>query len=489
MAFKRDWSFLDKITMGSVGTKRVIEILNAEGHQIIELERYCTSNKIWSTKIKRLRIPDLLCLRCGKRIESRAKSKLGIIMSDSKNNLDRRWYSGLRKSDLVAFVQCHRNVEGLWEASRTINLFSVGDMLSKESLTKLSAPKSVYEGAERDREWKCYIPGYDFKVVAIEKGKDGTRIKFMTPTGKRHSRVIASDHYVYVNEGDNFLGKEKIVSGIVPSTYDCHCTGEQYDFIKDLKSEENETKYTAIKALGFLPPNNLAIHERQCITKKAEMDARIKLEAFATLIKLGIDLWDDMYSFVFSSTSEEIKMEYVLILGELNLEGATTKLIEVINNSSNNPEVRAAAVWSLPNDTCTLLAILNQCFSSEEILANHAIAKIEKYFSPEMTPNLLSLFGEDEHNNAICSHILAMAQAVNKKAIVKHYIAERQIKLRNWILFSIGISGRNGYEESINMLDIDAKDTLNKLALLWDCHDNFMSKEQQEGIEFIKRQK
>ena len=38
MAFKRDWSFLDKITMGSVGTKRVIEILNAEGHQIIELE-------------------------------------------------------------------------------------------------------------------------------------------------------------------------------------------------------------------------------------------------------------------------------------------------------------------------------------------------------------------------------------------------------------------------------------------------------------------
>ena len=72
MAFKRDWSFLDKITMGSVGTKRVIEILNAEGHQIIELERYCTSNKIWSTKIKRLRIPDLLCLRCGKRIESRA---------------------------------------------------------------------------------------------------------------------------------------------------------------------------------------------------------------------------------------------------------------------------------------------------------------------------------------------------------------------------------------------------------------------------------
>lgn len=120
MAFKRDWSFLEKITMGATGTKRVIEVLNNEGYQVIELERYCTSNKIWSTKIKRLRIPDLLCLHCGKRIESRAKSKLGIIMSDSKNNINRRWFSGLRDSDLVAFVQCHKDVEGLWVASETI---------------------------------------------------------------------------------------------------------------------------------------------------------------------------------------------------------------------------------------------------------------------------------------------------------------------------------------------------------------------------------
>lgn len=59
MAFKEDWSFLDKITMGAVGTESVITQLNAYGHQVIELERYCTSNKIWATKIKRLRIPDL----------------------------------------------------------------------------------------------------------------------------------------------------------------------------------------------------------------------------------------------------------------------------------------------------------------------------------------------------------------------------------------------------------------------------------------------
>ena len=46
MGFKEDWSFLDKISMGAVGTEKVIELLNTNGHNVIELERYCTSNKI-----------------------------------------------------------------------------------------------------------------------------------------------------------------------------------------------------------------------------------------------------------------------------------------------------------------------------------------------------------------------------------------------------------------------------------------------------------
>ena len=32
-----------------------------------KLERYSRSNKIWSTKVKRLRLPDLLCVRTGLR--------------------------------------------------------------------------------------------------------------------------------------------------------------------------------------------------------------------------------------------------------------------------------------------------------------------------------------------------------------------------------------------------------------------------------------
>ena len=106
MGFKTDREFLRNVSIGALGTRKVAGILNQGGFQIIELERYCTSNKIWATKIKRLRVPDLLCLRTGIRIECRAKSKLEVTMSHAVNNPDRAWDRGLRDDDLVAFIQC-----------------------------------------------------------------------------------------------------------------------------------------------------------------------------------------------------------------------------------------------------------------------------------------------------------------------------------------------------------------------------------------------
>ena len=73
MALKTMDSFLRYVTMGALATKQAWELLEERGYQIIELERYASSNKIWQTKIKRLRLPDLLCVKTGIRFEVRAK--------------------------------------------------------------------------------------------------------------------------------------------------------------------------------------------------------------------------------------------------------------------------------------------------------------------------------------------------------------------------------------------------------------------------------
>ena len=127
MGFKSDREFLRNVSIGAIGTQKISTILRAGGFQVIELERYCSSNKIWATKIKRLRVPDLLCLKSGIRIECRAKADLKITMSHSVNNPDRVWDKGLRETDIVAFIKVWPDDDS-WVASERLALFRVGDM-------------------------------------------------------------------------------------------------------------------------------------------------------------------------------------------------------------------------------------------------------------------------------------------------------------------------------------------------------------------------
>ena len=84
-AFKSDVSFLEKISMGAVGTHRAFEHLRDQGHNPLELERGSMSFKIWKNiKIKRIRVPNILCIACGRRVKSRAKTTFEISMSQMR---------------------------------------------------------------------------------------------------------------------------------------------------------------------------------------------------------------------------------------------------------------------------------------------------------------------------------------------------------------------------------------------------------------------
>src|ERR1700735_824579 len=93
--------------MGAVATDAVQNDRHHYGHAAIELERYAMANKVWQTKVKRLRLPDLVCSRCGLRIESRGKSQLGISLSHSPSGAEGRTWDGggIRDSDLFAFLR------------------------------------------------------------------------------------------------------------------------------------------------------------------------------------------------------------------------------------------------------------------------------------------------------------------------------------------------------------------------------------------------
>ncbi len=157
-SFKSDESFLEKLAIGATGTTYVHQDLTSQGHQPVELERGSMGYKIWKgIKIKRVRVPDLLCVRCGHRVESRAKQTLRIAMSHSTGESGRAWDYELWDEDRVALVVCTRTGDRpiVWAAAPPVQYILVGALRTARKLdhVRLSGRKGVQEGSEVQIEW------------------------------------------------------------------------------------------------------------------------------------------------------------------------------------------------------------------------------------------------------------------------------------------------------------------------------------------------
>ena len=119
LSFKPDSSFFRKIVIGAVGARAVCENLAQYGHQLVELERGSTNSKLWKdVKRKRVRIPDLVCVHCGTRVECRAKTEAELTMSHSPTDAERAWDFGMVDADWIAFPVCQSTKEVDWTSGK-----------------------------------------------------------------------------------------------------------------------------------------------------------------------------------------------------------------------------------------------------------------------------------------------------------------------------------------------------------------------------------
>jgi hypothetical protein len=63
----------------------------------------------------------LVCVRCGQRAESRAKTNAELAMSHSATDEARAWDFGMIDSDLIGFPICQAVEEQYWSAGRLNN--------------------------------------------------------------------------------------------------------------------------------------------------------------------------------------------------------------------------------------------------------------------------------------------------------------------------------------------------------------------------------
>jgi HEAT repeats len=349
-SFKTDESFLEKIAMGAKATQRTFADLVRQGHKPIELERGSMSFKIWKAiKIKRVRVPDILCLRCGRRVESRGKQKLQITMSHSTSNVDRGWDAGLVDHDAIALVACERTGTGPldWLADDLVQYLPVGPLREafRSGLVKQERPKGAGEGFEVRVTWPAAVAVAGGIVVRVDDrsivyghGEGQTKRMQLNREPRLTSRV---------NVGEP-VRAHQIIASVVPVSALFPCSGgaDLRGYLELMRSSALSDRYTASKALRWFADESATTALLDKLQDERE-HVYVRLEAAAGLLGRSRPEGQQFFAATLRDDYLERRLEAVIVLGEIGTPAAVGLLLSTLADAAQPSEIRAGAAWAL----------------------------------------------------------------------------------------------------------------------------------------------
>ena len=365
LALKPDSSFFRKIALGAVGSRRVAEDLDRLGHRIAELERGAMDTKLWKeVKRKRVRIPDLVCERCGLRVESRAKTKTELSMSHSPTDQERAWDFGMVDADVIAFPVCKANEEKQWSAGRLSEPISYWHERNwirwqpegRVNYVRVSrfraapqgntATKGVTEGSETSVVWKARFSSRAGVVEAVE----GQRITIARAgDGRRHTQTIPPALTIVVERGEEVAINQIIASGVRPeSDHDLRCAGTlpEGHLPQLLASRERTQRFTGVKLARLRREDSLGAPIAGLESDREE-DVYIRLEAVAYLVAVQNLGAEGLFAPYLASPDPQIQLEAVIALGEAGTDECVRLLSAILDDGDRPYFARSAAAWCL----------------------------------------------------------------------------------------------------------------------------------------------
>lgn len=485
MGFKEDADFARFVSMGAVGTATVAQYLRTHyQHEPIELERYAMANKVWQTKVKRLRLPDLVCVRCGLRVESRAKSKLGVVLSHSEAP-DRAWNAGgMRAEDLFAFLRADLS-EFPPHVSEPV-FFTCSALAKALDRAKRSAPKAASEGSEVTLTWPTWTPsrsgifqGVDSTGRLVCQWNDGTVYRYW------QWKRWGEPRFVYVAPGGEIIANETILAGVVAAPTDLNCPGDIWKLDEALRASDATDRYAAIKAARFTGRVDLIDSLSEIAHSKD--DWRLRLEATGTLARHDPKTWTPrlITTALDPGLHDEQRIEVVFVLSELGTPEAADALETIAAATSGCPsEIRAAAAWGLGQGESQRPASLLPLATDDDLIVRlHAVVAIESL--PERSVRVLRRWlQEGEPRKAATAAFLLRRHGHIEELLDA---CESGGTARLWAIRALGgLPEADVREVAGDRLTPDLEEAL---APLWLGCDDWLEVEGTVGVEALEVQK
>jgi len=472
-SFKSNVSFLEKISIGAIGTQQVFASLKKQGHTPLELERGSMSFKIWKNiKIKRIRVPDILCVACGHRVESRAKTTLTISMSHSFAEKERAWDYGLDDDDYVALVVCERSGEKPidWQAGELVQYISVKELREAQRANQIVAikPKGAEEGFEARIEWPAAIANYpgtvtrvDEEIIQYRRQVDNRAIPLRLVKTSEKLKIAP-----LVKEGDTIV-QNQVLASVVPvlRSFPCSKSITPEYYIDKLSSRDLSTRYAAAKALALFDPKAIT---KSLLTKIEDTEEHIyvRLEAAASLARHDEAAGWSFIEQCLEGDYLQDTLEAVIVLGEIRTDKACRILCKVLQDNEQHAEIRSGAAWALGEQRNKLaLDALVDSFSSVDedirIEASRALAKLASRF----TPDIVGRFPKEAPQKRPG---IAWALSKSKKFSLDDLLSALVDEdARHWVAYILGTQSEEEYIGEIEKLKKRDPEVYFAVTVLW----------------------
>lgn len=501
--FKPDTSFFRKIVIGANGTQAICEDLDKYGHAMVELERGSTDTKLWKdVKRKRVRIPDLVCKNCGRRVESRAKTNPELSMSHSDTDQERSWDYGMLAEDWIAFPistateddswtkglfrekvsYWHERDLSKWTVDGKINYFAVKAL--REITPDTSRRKGVTEGSELTLTWDAKFATCDGKAEDIKDNK----IKIRPDGGRLRTLNIPSKMVTHVCPGDDVQKHQVLASKPVPIIGEAlQCPRRLPDgFIENsLVSRERTVRFSGVKLSRICQIKEVA-NTIEAMAQDGQEDLYVRLEALAYLASIKEASITQLFHAYLSSTDAQIRLESVITIGEIGTKDATALLGKILHDQNQEYFLRSTAAWALGNiQTSESQEQLKKAFADvcleirEEAL--DALIAIGESAVPILLP---SIGGDNEDIAAGCAEVVRQLNGGNPDTLKKVVQQLQKSSPPRWFVWLAGHMSPEELHKVIGDSEALNDEVAYALSLLWSFSRSWISRrwELQKGV-------